>query len=123
MQVKSTNEPRDLPTAEPSLFTMGEGRWDWSTRLAVTSDRNDGMSSQRCGGVTGHGMFVQVLRLREEICIGERHSSTASTSGRTVRLDLAEAEVGTVRSSSEAANTCRAKGPCLIDACREGKDR
>jgi hypothetical protein len=122
MQVKSTNEPRDLPTVEPSLFRIGEGCQDWSTRSAIKSDHNDDLSSHHHGGVTGHGMFVQVLRLREEICIGGRRSLTASTSGRTARLALAGAEVGAARSSSEVANPHGAKGPYLIDACREGKD-
>ena len=124
MQMKSIDEPRDLSTVEPSLFTMGEGCQGWSGRFVVmSSGHNDGLSSHRHGGVSGHGMFGKVLRLREEVCVGGGQTLTADTSGRTTRSVQAGTEVGAVRSSSEAGNDRRAKGPHLIDACREGKGR
>jgi hypothetical protein len=43
MQMKSIDEPRGLPTVEPSLFAMGQGCQDWSTRrVAISKRHNDG---------------------------------------------------------------------------------
>lgn len=89
----------------------------------MSSSHNDGLSSQRHGGVSGHGMFDEVLALREEICVGGRHRLTADTSGQPVRSVQATTEVGAVHTSSEAANPRGAKGPYLVDACREAEDR
>lgn len=123
MQVKSIDEPRDFKTVEPSLFTMGEGCQDWNTRCVVmSSGHNDDLSSHRHGGVGGHGMLVQVLRLREEICAGGGQTLTAGTSGSTARPEQAGTEVGAVHTSSEVVNHHGAKGPYLIDAGREERD-
>jgi hypothetical protein len=89
----------------------------------MSSGHNDALSSHRHGGVSGHGMLDQVLRLREEICVGGGQTLTAGTSGSTARPAQAGTEVGAVHTSSDVANLHGAKGPYLIDACREGKDR
>jgi hypothetical protein len=116
--------PEILKTMKPSPFRIGEGCQDWNTKIAaMSSNPNDDLSSHRHGGVGGHGMFDEVLVLREEVCCGGRHSLTAETSGQAVSFPLAGAEVGAVHTSNEAANPRGAKGPYLVDAHSEAQDR
>jgi hypothetical protein len=109
---------------ESNLFRTGEDYQDWTKVNPATSGRdlNDGLSNHRHGGVRRHGMSAKVLVLREEICVGGRHSLTAGTSGEPVRPAQAGAEVGEARSSDEAGNDRRAKGPHLVEVNSEAGD-
>lgn len=88
----------------------------------MSSGHNSGLSSHPHGGVSGHGMFDEMLMLRGEICTGGRDGSTAGASAINARPEPAGAEVGVVRISSEAGNDRGAKGPHLVDACRGAGD-
>jgi hypothetical protein len=109
---------------KPSLFKIGEGCQDWSIRfVAMSGNHNDGLSSHPHGGVSGHGMFDEMLMLRGEICGGGRYSLTVGTSASTARPVQAVTEVGVVHTSREATNRCRAKGPHLVEVRSETKGR
>ena len=115
----------NLRTVKPSLFRIGEGCQDWAKVNPASGGRdlNDGLSGHRHGVVRGDGMRGQVLALREELCSGGRRRPTAGASGLTREARQADAEVGAVRSSDEAANHRGAKGPHLVNADSAAKDR
>jgi hypothetical protein len=117
--------PENFPTVKPSLFRIGEGCQDWTKVNPAQSGRdlNDGLSSHRHGVVGADGMSAQVLALMEEICVDELPGSTADPSGQRREVRPVEAEVGAVHSSDEAANHRGAKGPHLVNANSEAKDR
>jgi hypothetical protein len=83
--------PEKPTTVEPSLFKIGEGCQGWTLAIPVKNGRgrNDHRSSHRHGGVGGHGMRVQVVDVRDEICGGGLRGPTAgaipASRGRTVR--------------------------------------
>ena len=110
---------------EPSLSQKDEGDQSWTKVNPAVSGRdlNDDWSSYRRGGVCGHGMFGQVVVLREEICPGGRQGPTVGASGNPARLVLAEAEVGEAHSTFEAANHRGGKGPYLVEVNSEAEDR
>jgi hypothetical protein len=68
-------------------------------------------------------MFVQMVALREEISPGGLHGPTADASNERCKVRLARGEVGEVHSSDEGGNDAGAKGPHLVNANGEGKDR
>ena len=117
--------PENFPTVKPSLFRIGEGCQDWAKVNPARSGRdlNDGMSSHRHGVVGAGGMLTQVLVLMEEICAGGRYRPTADTSVQRREVRLVGAEVGAVHSSDEPVNPRGAKGPCLVSANSEARDR
>jgi hypothetical protein len=85
-------------------------------------DLNNCSCAQHHGGVGGHGMPEQVVRLKVEVCDGGPEGSNARTSAQSARRAQAGAEVGAAHSSEEGGNNAGAKGPCLNEANREGKD-
>ena len=117
--------PENLQTVKPSLFRIGEGRWDWAKVNPAKSGRdlNDGLSNHRHGVVSAGGMCATVLVLMEEIWVDGRRRPTADTSVQRREVRLVGAEVGAVRSSDEAANPRGAKGPHLVNANSAAKDR
>ena len=116
--------PENPQTVKPSLFRIGEGRWDWTMVNPAKSGRdlNDGLSSHRHGVVSADGMCATGLVLMEEICDDGRQRPTAGTSVQRREVRLVGAEVGAVHSSNEAANHRGAKGPYLVNANCAAKD-
>jgi hypothetical protein len=104
-------------TVKPSPWCVGEGYQDWTLANPARSGRgrNDRWSSQRHGGVGGHGRRVLVVALRDEISSGGRQGPTAGPSGQTARpvrlLEKSERSIV----ATKACNGAGAKGPHLVD--------
>ena len=112
-------------TVKPSRCCDGEGESGWTLANPAKSGRgrNDRWSSQRHGGVSGRGMRVLVVVLRNELCGRGRHGPTPGASGQTARpvRRLQKSERPIV--AMNASNVVGAKGPHSVDVNSEAQDR
>jgi hypothetical protein len=110
---------------EPSRLKPGEGCQDWAKVNPVENGRdlNDDMSSHRHDVVCGGGMPDKVGVLTEEIWPGGWQRPTAGASGQSREARSARTEVGAAHSREEAANHRGSKGPHLVNANCEARDR
>jgi hypothetical protein len=110
---------------EPSCLKPSEGCQGWAkvNPMKNRRDLNDGLSSYRHDVVCGGGMPVKVVVLTEEIWLGGRQRPTTGTSDKLRKARSARTEVGAAHSREEAVNHRGPKGPCLVNANCEAKDR
>ena len=110
-------------TVKPSRWCVGEGESDWTLANPAESGRglNDRWSSQRHGGVGGHGMRVLVVALRNEICGRGRRRPTPGASGQTARPVRRRQKSERFIVAMKAGNAAGAKGPHLVDGNSESE--